>query len=252
MCTAATAPVTVSNRPPVASFTYSPETPETGDVVTFDASGSYDPDGTIISYVWDLDGDGQNDDGVGVEVTYTYSDSRAYMARVRVVDDDGAAHAVTAEVTVVDSVARITEYNVTVDYDSVNICWTNPSSKWAGTQIVRNSNNYPGGPDDGEVIYNGICSSFVDVQPPDGICYYGLFAYNSAEVFTAEPALVTVSVPNWHQKKRVTLQGISMVQTDRKTLNTRKSGFTPVVGKTENGTVYDLFIQKYRKTQILL
>jgi len=38
------------NKPPIASFTYTPENPLVNETITFDASSSYDPDGTIISY----------------------------------------------------------------------------------------------------------------------------------------------------------------------------------------------------------
>ena len=43
------------NQPPVANFTYSPERPIANQTVTFDASSSYDSDGTILSYEWDFE-----------------------------------------------------------------------------------------------------------------------------------------------------------------------------------------------------
>ncbi|WP_017342043.1 malectin domain-containing carbohydrate-binding protein, partial [Halorubrum sp. T3] len=48
-------PVGDANGPPTASFTVSPDAPEAGQQVSFDASGSSD-DGSIASYEWDFDG----------------------------------------------------------------------------------------------------------------------------------------------------------------------------------------------------
>src|SRR5439155_2955 len=51
--TTATRPLTITNAPPVAALT------STGTAtVTFDGSGSSDPDGTIAKFLWDLDGNG--------------------------------------------------------------------------------------------------------------------------------------------------------------------------------------------------
>ena len=49
------------NQPPIANFTWSPQVPRPGDWVYFNASDSYDPDGTITHYGWDFDGDGEFD-----------------------------------------------------------------------------------------------------------------------------------------------------------------------------------------------
>src|SRR3954454_14087222 len=45
------------NRPPTASFTWTPSTPQTGDVVTF-AATTADPEKDPVTVRWDLDGDG--------------------------------------------------------------------------------------------------------------------------------------------------------------------------------------------------
>ena len=53
------------NDPPVATFTYDC----TDLACDFDASGSYDPDGTIVSYEWDF---GDGDTGSGVTPSHTF------------------------------------------------------------------------------------------------------------------------------------------------------------------------------------
>ena len=52
---------TKENQPPVASFTCLSGNPKVGEEIILDASSSYDPDGKIKHYEWDLDGDGNYD-----------------------------------------------------------------------------------------------------------------------------------------------------------------------------------------------
>ena len=65
-----------SNKPPVGSFTLTPETAHLNQTVTFDASSSADPDGTITKYEWDLDGDGTFETNTGTTKTVTRSATR--------------------------------------------------------------------------------------------------------------------------------------------------------------------------------
>jgi hypothetical protein len=77
-----------ANKPPIAEFTYSPPNPRVGGFVHFDASGSKDPDGSIVKYEWDLDGDGQTDEE-GVEVTHYFVKPGSYTVTLKVTDDRG-------------------------------------------------------------------------------------------------------------------------------------------------------------------
>jgi len=90
----ATATKTVLNRPPIASFTESAHNVSTSEIIYFDASGSYDPDGTIVSYSWDF-GDGNT--ATGVTTDHAYSLDGNYTVTLTVTDDDGATASVTAE-----------------------------------------------------------------------------------------------------------------------------------------------------------
>lgn len=68
-----------------------------GAPIAFDASGSSDADGAIVSYGWDF-GDGASGSGAAVEHAYALAGS--YVVRVCVRDDDGDSSCCTAEAIV--------------------------------------------------------------------------------------------------------------------------------------------------------
>ncbi|MFC1599816.1 PKD domain-containing protein [Patescibacteria group bacterium] len=88
--------VTVINGPndiPVANFNVDRSSVMAGDTVNF-TSSSYDPDGKIVSYIWDFEGDGF---GNNEEVTkstishiYTQPDDEGINVRLKVIDDNFA------------------------------------------------------------------------------------------------------------------------------------------------------------------
>jgi len=79
--------ITVSppKQPPEASFTYSPLDPQANQTVTFNASGSSDPDGTIIDYFWSF-GDGTT--GTGITATHAYVLDGTYTVILTITDND--------------------------------------------------------------------------------------------------------------------------------------------------------------------
>jgi len=84
--------------------------------VYFSPFGSTDPDGTIDSYQWDLDGDGLYETdatAAGGYAQYTYSAAGEYSARLQVTDDSGAQAVTVVPVSVRDPAQS------TVDYWSV-------------------------------------------------------------------------------------------------------------------------------------
>lgn len=90
-----------ANRPPVASFTYSPSSPVAGQPVSFDASASYDPDGQIVSYAWDFNSDGRVDaSGPGPTASYTFSTAGSYNVTLTVTDNGGLSGSTTKTVQV--------------------------------------------------------------------------------------------------------------------------------------------------------
>jgi PKD repeat protein len=74
-------------------------TPQVTDArAVFDGSGSSDPDGSIVSYAWDL-GDGTTSNGATAE--RTYGASGTYTVRLTVTDDGGATATTTKDVVVI-------------------------------------------------------------------------------------------------------------------------------------------------------
>ena len=74
---------------PIASFCYTPQYPETNEIVTFNATESYDPDGYIVSYTWNF-GDGTPSVTTSVPVTnHTYTTFGNYTVTLKVTDNSG-------------------------------------------------------------------------------------------------------------------------------------------------------------------
>ena len=92
------------NRRPHAVLSASPNPAIVGEQVKFDATGSSDPDGSIVKYQWDLDGNGSFETDTGTTPSASVSTSQAGQATVtvRVLDNDFATDTETKTVTVND------------------------------------------------------------------------------------------------------------------------------------------------------
>ncbi len=78
--------VSIQDRAPTASFTFTPTSPLAGQVLGFDGSSSYDSDGTVIGFVWSF-GDGVTSNGVNA--SHAYATNGTYTISLTVMDDDG-------------------------------------------------------------------------------------------------------------------------------------------------------------------
>jgi PKD repeat protein len=76
-----------TNRRPDAVFNYTPRNPSVGQVVTFDASNSSDPDDDPLEFEWDFDTDGLPEtDKTGRIVTWVYNDTGNFDVTLQVRD----------------------------------------------------------------------------------------------------------------------------------------------------------------------
>ena len=91
---------TAANQPPTAVITANPTNGPVPLTVSFDGTGSSDPEGKPLSYSWDLNGDGTFGDATGSTASYTYTTAGVYHPSLRVTDDQGASDTKSVTVTV--------------------------------------------------------------------------------------------------------------------------------------------------------
>jgi subtilisin family serine protease len=93
--------IALVNQLPHADFTWMPQNPLTNQQITFDASASYDPNGTITLYEWDWNNDNIYEENDTTQTTvHTWTDSGNYTITLQVTDNYGTTNNITKTVTV--------------------------------------------------------------------------------------------------------------------------------------------------------
>lgn len=90
---------TVASQSPPVAIIEAELAAEVGANLRLDGSGSYDPDGTIALYDWDL-GDGAT--RAGSLVDYAFTAAGTYAVKLTVTDDDGLTDEVLHQVTITE------------------------------------------------------------------------------------------------------------------------------------------------------
>ncbi len=120
--------------PPSARFTYNPTTNLlAGQTVTFDASQSYDPDGSITKYQWNF-GDGHP--GTDAKVPYSYAVAGTYNVSLMVVDDQRLSNTTWQQITIgANPPSQPTNLVVHATDAQATLTWTIPADN-GGAQIT--------------------------------------------------------------------------------------------------------------------
>ena len=89
-----------------------------GSLISLNAASSSDPDGSIISYAWDLDNDGIFDNANGVGSGVFFPDNGLFSIGLQIIDDEGnsSTAATTVQVNNVAPVAH--DQTISIDDDS--------------------------------------------------------------------------------------------------------------------------------------
>ncbi len=108
----------ILNRAPLATFVIAPQRPIVDEAVIFNASDSYDLDGTILTYTWDF-GDGNITVETSPTVTHIYKAFGNYSVILNVTDNDNCYNSSTltltvnnVDVAIVDVIVSATEVYV--------------------------------------------------------------------------------------------------------------------------------------------
>ncbi len=123
-----------NTQPPIGNIA-GPATSSEGDAVAFSASGSLDPNGSIVSYEWSF-GDGVT--ASGADVAHTFARSGSYTISVLLTDNDGLTTTASASITVNNVAPSVNDFAgatlVAGETYSVNGSFTDPGAdSWTAT-----------------------------------------------------------------------------------------------------------------------
>jgi glucose/arabinose dehydrogenase len=91
---------TGANQPPTAVIQATPTSGAAPLTVQFDGTSSSDPEGTALTYAWDLNGDGLYDDSTAATTSWTYPNQGNVTVGLRVTDVGGATGTASQIITV--------------------------------------------------------------------------------------------------------------------------------------------------------
>lgn len=118
------------NETPVAGFSVDRTAVYIGEEITF-SSTSYDADGEIVSYWWDIEGDGFYNNESSEEASFTYAFSQVHPEGVEVqlkVEDNAGATNTSDTITIyVDSIAAAPDAAFLTSVDGTTVTFTNNS-----------------------------------------------------------------------------------------------------------------------------
>ena len=127
-----------TNISPTAKATATPTSGSIPLTVSFDGTGSSDPDGWIVSYTWNF-GDGST--GSGQTVSHTYTTAGTYTATLTVTDNAGATGTDSVVISATDpnKINAPTNLKASVPRTSntVTLQWTDNSNNEEGFYVER-------------------------------------------------------------------------------------------------------------------
>ena len=129
----------ISNGPPTACFTRDPPNPNVGQIVSFDASCSFDPDGDPLNYSWDFD-DGYT--AIGISPTHSFSSAGTFYVILTVTDSKGASDIYTGIIFVKSSQPNVVIRDISFQFSSPSPEVGDPMSIVVTVENLRTADEY--------------------------------------------------------------------------------------------------------------
>jgi hypothetical protein len=185
-------PTPAPNQSPIADAN-APYSGTATQAIQFNASRSFDPDGTITSYAWNF-GDGTT--GTGVAPAHAYASAGTYTVTLTVTDDKGATNtaATTATITaqIVSAPSPPTNLSAKVkNKGRVSLSWIDTSNNEQRFSIER-STSVAGGFTEIAIVAANVTSYTDKVATPKVTYYYRVRAGGSSSSNSAYSNTVSV------------------------------------------------------------
>jgi hypothetical protein len=175
----------MGNLPPVAVATADSTGGDIPCLVNFYGGSSYDPNGSLVSYVWNF-GDGSATVS-GITASHTYTKAGTFTASLVVTDNLGAAATNAVKITATDPSVILAPSSLTakVSVRTVTLSWLDNSSNETGFYVERALSSRKG------LVYVRVGTveanvrTFSNTVPAAGTYYYRAQAYRTDDAVTA-------------------------------------------------------------------
>jgi PKD repeat protein/glucose/arabinose dehydrogenase len=205
--------IPTSNAPPVAACTADKTSGASPLVVKFSSLGSYDPEGSPLTYAWNF-GDGTTSRASNPSHTFSATSSKSFAVTLTVKDNNNLTGTKTSTISVtVPQNLPVTNLIATAQTNAADVRWTNPTSIFDEIMVVAKANSgfttTPTGTnftannsftgngssfEGGKVLYRGLAASVNAINLTGGIRYY--FHVYTRRGTTWNSGVETSIVPN--------------------------------------------------------
>ena len=222
-------------QPPVAVATATPIAGKAPLTVTFNGGQSYDPDGSIASWLWAF---GDGDVATTSNATHTYGSAGVYTAVLTVTDNSGWTDSASIVITVTGPPAAPLNLTATAASSSqINLAWTDMSDDETGFTIERTTG---GGPWTALATVGANVRSYANAGLSASTTYqYRVKAVNGTggSGYTEIASATTLAPPGMHLGDLDGTRSVSKRNWSAKvTVTVHDAAHRPVSGAVVNGT----------------